>query len=230
MQNMPLYISILFIISVAYTVYSFWNASKRYKITLPVILAWLTLQGILAFSGFYLDTKGTPPKFVLAIAPALIAIVLLFITKKGRMFIDKFDIIQLSLLHVVRIPVEIVLYWLCLYKAVPHVITFEGQNFDILSGITAPLAWYMAKRYRNTTFLLAWNIICLALLLNVVVTAILAAPFDFQQIAFNQPTIAILYFPFVWLPACVVPLVLFSHLIAIRQLIIKRQTVFVVAH
>jgi hypothetical protein len=42
--------------------------------------------------------------------------------------------------------------------------------------------------------------------------------FPFQQFAFDQPNIAVLYFPFIWLPSCVVPLVLLSHLAAIRQL------------
>jgi hypothetical protein len=37
--------------------------------------------------------------------------------------------------------------------------------------------------------------------------------------AFDQPNIAVLYFPFNWLPSCIVPLVLLSHLAAIRQLL-----------
>jgi hypothetical protein len=61
-------------------------------------------------------------------------------------------------------------------------------------------------------------VICLGLLINIVSNAILSAPFPFQQFAFDQPNIAVLYFPFIWLPCCVVPLVLLSHLAAIRQL------------
>ncbi|MEO6499519.1 MAG: hypothetical protein ABIN95_10915 [Mucilaginibacter sp.] len=69
---------------------------------------------------------------------------------------------------------------------------------------------------------LLWNFICLALLLNVVAHALLSAPFRFQQMAFEQPNVAILYFPFIWLPGFIVPAVLLCHLSAIRQLIMRK--------
>jgi len=98
--------------------------------------------------------------------------------------------------------------------------TFEGRNFDILAGLSTPFIAYFGftKKTIGRKFLLAWNIICLLLLLNIVVNAILSAPFVFQQFAFDQPNIAILYFPFVWLPGFIVPVVLFSHLVLIRRL------------
>ncbi|HVF96549.1 MAG TPA: hypothetical protein VM871_04480, partial [Flavisolibacter sp.] len=37
--------------------------------------------------------------------------------------------------------------------------------------------------------------------------------------AFDQPNIAVLYFPFIWLPSFIVPVVLLSHLVCIRQLL-----------
>ena len=98
---------------------------------------------------------------------------------------------------------------------------FAGGNFDILSGLSAPVLFYMgfAKKRVHVRLLLIWNFICLGLLINIVVHAILSAPFPFQQLAFDQPNIAILYFPYVWLPGFIVPLVLLSHLAAIRQLV-----------
>jgi hypothetical protein len=223
MQNLPLYISIVFVLAVLYAVFTFWKAANRSRIVLAIILLWMTLHGALAYSGFYFNTKGLPPRFSLTIVPTLVAMIILFSTKKGRAFIDNLNLSQLSLLHLVRIPIEFVLLWLSIYKLVPQLITFEGHNFDIISGITAPLAWYFARRGTNIKLLLSWNIICLALLVNVVVTAILSAPFDFQQFSFNQPTTAVLYFPFVWLPAVVVPMVLFAHLASIRQLTRKKS-------
>jgi hypothetical protein len=131
----------------------------------------------------------------------------------------------MTLLHIVRIPVEIVLFWLFLYKVVPELMTFSDRNLDILSGLTAPLVYYFgfSKRRLNPKLMLSWNIICLGLLINIVVHAIFAAPFPFQQLAFDQPNIAVLYFPFVWLPCCIVPLVFFSHLASIRQLIVEMK-------
>jgi hypothetical protein len=143
----------------------------------------------------------------------------LFILKKGRKWTKSLDFKTLTLVHVVRIPVELVLYWLFLHKAVPELMTFSGRNFDILAGITAPFVYYFGflKNMIHRKGILLWNIICLLLLLNIVVNAILSAPTPFQQFAFGQPNIAILHFPYIWLPTVVVPIVLFSHLVAIRK-------------
>ncbi len=221
MQNLPSYISIVFILTTIYTVAMFVRAANGNRTVLFLLLAWLTLHGFIAYSGFYTNAKGVPPRFMLTIGPALLCIMLLFATSKGRQFIHGLNLQSLTLLHVARIPVEIVLLWLFVHKAIPQVITFQGHNFDILSGVTAPIVWYLLRNNTNRKLLLIWNIVCLGLLLNIVITAVLAAPFDFQQIAFDQPNIAVLYFPFVWLPACVVPLVLLSHIAAIRQLVVK---------
>ena len=161
----------------------------------------------------------------LLLFPPLLLIAILFITKSGRRFIDSLDVKTLTLLHIVRIPVEFILYWLFLYKVVPGIMTFEGRNFDILSGLTAPFVYYFGYRRKllSKTILISWNIACLLLLFNIVITAILSAPAPFQHFAFDQPNIALLYFPFVWLPAFIVPVVLLSHLVALRYLIGKTQ-------
>ena len=97
--------------------------------------------------------------------------------------------------------------------------TFEGNNWDILSGLSAIAVYYFVyiKNNLNRNVLLFWNFICLALLLNVVVTGILSVPTSFQQLNLEQPNIAMLYFPFAWLPSFIVPAVLFSHIASIRN-------------
>lgn len=225
MLQLPLYINTVFVLATLYTILMFWKASGFSKITITMIILWITLQGIIGYSLFYTQTKGLPPRFILLIAPALLAIIILLATRCGRNYIDRLHIPSLLLMNAVRIPVELVLYWLFIQKAVPQIMTFEGNNLDILSGITAPLTWYLTRKQKNQTLLLVWNMACLALLVNIVTIAVLAAPFDFQQIAFDQPNIGVLYFPFVWLPCCIVPLVLLSHLTMIRQVILKKNVI-----
>lgn len=53
--------------------------------------------------------------------------------------------------------------------------------------------------------------------------ALFSTPSPIQQFAFEQPNIAILNFPFSWLPTFIVPLVLFGHLASIRKLL-KEKT------
>lgn len=220
MENLPAYISILFGLTTMLTVGIFYKATANSKIVLLIIMIWLAGQAYISLSGFYIITDTLPPRFLLLIIPPSLGIVLLFVNSKGRRFIDGLDLKTLTLLHIIRIPVEIVLFFLFTYRTVPELMTFEGRNFDIVSGITAPAIYYFAfiTKQLNLKILLIWNSICLVLLINIVSNAILSAPFQFQQFAFDQPNIAVLYFPFIWLPCCVVPLVLLSHLAAIKQL------------
>jgi hypothetical protein len=220
MENLPSYISIVFGLTTILTTLIFYKAAGNSKPVLLVILIWLAVQALIASSGFYTVTDTTPPRFLLLVLPPLLGITGLFMSPKGRKFIDGLDLKSLTILHTIRIPVELVLFYLFTYKAVPELMTFEGRNFDILSGITAPVIFYFAfiRKQFDRKVLLIWNVICLGLLVNIVSNAILSAPFPFQQFAFDQPNIAVLYFPFIWLPCCVVPLVLLSHLAAFRQL------------
>jgi hypothetical protein len=134
------------------------------------------------------------------------------------------DIKTLTLLHTVRIPVELVLYWLYVQKDVPQLMTFEGRNFDILSGITAPVVYYLGfvKPRIGRKWLIVWNVACLLLLINIVAHAVLAAPTPLQQIALDQPNVAIAYFPFVLLPSFIVPMVLLAHVASLRQLYTRK--------
>jgi hypothetical protein len=186
-------------------------------------VAWLAIQGVVGFMGFYTVTDTLPPRFALLVLPPLLFIILLFTTKKGRAFIDSTDPRMLTWLHVVRVPVELVLLWLFVYGKVPQLMTFEGRNFDIVSGLTAPLIAYAGytRKKLSKTVLITWNLLCLALLFNIVFNAVLSAPTPFQQFAFDQPNVAVFYFPYIWLPCCIVPLVLFSHLAVLRKLIKK---------
>jgi len=171
------------------------------------------IQGFVGLTGFYTDNNSRPPHFVFLMAPAIILIAIVFISPGGRKMMDKMNTEWLILIHTVRIPVEIVLFNLYLHKAIPQLMTFEGRNPDILSGISALLIWWLYKRGRiSAKVLVAWNIICLLFLANIVTNAILSVPSPLQQFAFDQPNVSILYFPYVWLPAFIVPAVLFAHL------------------
>ena len=224
LTTVPAYVTIIFIVTVLLTCWLFIKAAEQKRKAAIIIFIWLAITGLLAGRGYFLNTTTLPPRFLLAIVPAFITVVLLIITNKGMLFTSQLNLRYLTWLHVVRIPVELVIYWLFLYKAVPELMTFTGRNYDILSGITAPFivaSCFKSDHITNKKLLLAWNIICLLLLLNIVINAVLAAPFVFQQFAFDQPNIAVLYFPFVWLPACIVMLVLYSHLAAIMRLTMK---------
>ena len=219
-----MYVNIIFILTTLLSIFLFYKATNKSNAALVVLFVWILLQAILGLSGFYTITNTFPPRFALLALPAILFIIGLFVTAKGRVYIDGLDTKTLTILHIVRIPVELCLYWLFVHKSIPQLMTFEGRNFDIVAGLTAPLIFYFGypKNKLSKTVLLLWNFICLGLLLNIVINAVLSAPSNFQQFAFEQPNTAILYFPFVWLPCCVVPLVLLAHLVCIRKLLLKK--------
>jgi hypothetical protein len=191
------------------------------KTFLFVAIGWTILQTILGISGIYQDTEAIPPKLMLfGIFPTLLFIIATFLTTKGREFIDNINLQGLTYFHSIRIPVEVILSLLFHQGVVSVYMTFEGTNFDLFSGLTAPIVAYLAFRTspKKVKPLFWWNIICLLLLLNVVITAVFAFPSPFQKLAFDQPNIAVLYFPYNLLPSVIVPIVLFAHLVAIRQM------------
>ena len=227
MNDLPSYVPITFGIVVLITLAIFHYALTR---VLTVQKAWLVTGGLLlwsvaqsalALSGFYQTRLDQlPPRFLLVLLPPLLAMGVLFSLKRGRAWVERLPLVPLTYLSTVRVPVEIVLYWLFMYHAIPELMTFAGRNFDILAGLTAPLVAYfgLQRSVLSRPMLILWNIISLGLLLFIVVSATLSVPTPLQQLAFDQPNVAILYFPFVLLPALVVPLVLFSHLVSLWQL------------
>ncbi len=165
-----------------------------------VLLLWLIAQALITISGIYYKTilSDLPPKIILlGIAPMMLSIIILFITCKGRNFIDSLPLKTLTWLHVVRLPVEIVLYLLFLEKTVPELMTFAGRNFDILIGISAPLVAYygFTGAQQNRKLLLFWNIAGIIFLFNIVINAILSVPGPLQQFGFEQPNIAVVQYP-----------------------------------
>ncbi|MBX7182307.1 MAG: hypothetical protein K1X82_09355 [Bacteroidia bacterium] len=219
MENVPSSLTLLFASSTFISLFFFWKAAKYSRSIFLLALFWIGFQSALAVNGFYLQTNSFPPRVGLMIIPPLIAILLVFLLPNGKRFTDGLDPKMLCLIHTVRIPVEIGLYALFTIGLVPADMTFEGGNFDIFSGLSAPFIYWFGyhKKQLNHLWLLIWNLLCLALLFNVVSKGILSAPSLVQQLNFNQPNRAVLYFPINFLPAIIVPLVLFSHLVLLRK-------------
>jgi hypothetical protein len=236
LNNLPILIPVFFGLTTVLTIFLFLKSVEtppQYrtlsgipsigKTVLGVLIGWSALQLVIGLTGFYQKTDTLPPRFLLAVLPTLLLIIALFSSKNGEKFIQNLDLKALTYFHIVRIPVELTLFWLYQHGQIPEVMTFEGRNFDILSGITAPFIAYLGftKKTLNAPVIIVWNVVCLALLFNIVITAVLSAPTPFQQMGFEQPNRAILFFPFIWLPSVIVPLVLFAHLVAIKRLFTK---------
>lgn len=224
MENIASYVYVLFFATVILSAWLFIRAANFSRITIILISAWALVQSVLGLSGFYDDSTTLTSRFPLLVVPPVIFLASQFFTKKGKAFIDGLDLKALTIFHIIRVPVEITLLFLFLGKTIPEAMTFEGRNFDILSGLTAPVIYYLVfyKNMLGKTALIIWNVACMLLLMNVVISAVLSLPERYVHFGFDHANIAVGFFPFLLLPALLVPLALFSNAAAIRKLLINK--------
>ncbi|WP_338875260.1 hypothetical protein WBJ53_06505 [Spirosoma sp. SC4-14] len=220
--NPPTGLAIGFALTTALTLLGFMMAVRQAAprisgIILIGLIAWLFVLGTLASQGFFTTLNTKPPRLFLAVGPPLLLIAGLFVSRSGRRFLAGLPLSTITYLHTIRIVVELVLYGLYVNHQIPELMTFEGRNFDILAGLTAPILAYFSfnRPILSKRWLFVWNIAALLLLINIIIHAILSAPSPFQQLAFEQPNVGILKFPFIWLPGFVVPVVLLCHLVVL---------------
>ncbi len=218
MEHLPLYIYLFFGLAALLAFVIFYKASQNSKSFLFIALIWIFILSFLSLSDRYTLTKSLLPIFPLLTIPPTLLVIVLFFTRRGKEFIKSLNIKTLMILHFVRILVELGLFWLAAYKVVPESLTFEGRNFDILIGLTAPAIYYFGfvKTKLSKSIILVWNLIGLALLFNVVFNTV------YTVLVLKQPNFALGYFPFFLLPSLIVPLVMFSHLASIRRLLSKK--------
>lgn len=236
MEQVPPYVSIVFILTTFAAVAFLLQAVRSSgldtlpgKIILFLLPLWILFQAVLSIGGFYQTTNSVPPRlFLFGVLPAIVVILsYLFFFRTG--FLERMPLQTLTLLHIVRIPVELVLYWLFLSGQVPRLMTFAGLNFDILSGILAPIVYFAVFRggAAHSRILIVYNLLGLLLLFNIVSIAVLSLPSPLQQLAFDQPNQAVLYFPYSLLPSLVVPIVLFAHLASLWKLFTQNDKGFI---
>lgn len=118
-----------------------------------------------------------------------------------------------------RIPLEVILHVWMLGGSLPIQMTWEGQNFDILTGIVA-LVFGIAASFRALPKALVWavNLFGLALLLNVMRIAITSTPIPLRTFMNDPPVLLVFHFPYGWIMPFCVGGALFGHILVFRWL------------
>lgn len=188
------------------------------------LLAWLGLTGLLAVSGFYQNFSAVPPRFTSAVLPPLllgIAATAACLRPQGRLWLKALPQSWLIGAQSFRFFVEGILWALYVQGALAPLMTFHGRNWDVLVGLTAPVMAGLALRHGNRVrgALIGWNVLGLALLVNVAVHGILSAPTPFRVFITDPPNMILTTFPYVWLPGFLVPLAFLLHLLSLVKLL-----------
>jgi len=212
----PVNLAVFFLCIVAGTAALLAAKSKLLSVGVPV---WLAVTGLAGWIGLVRDFQREPPPMVVLLFAAVVLTVVTAVSRVGSLLVAEAGIAWLVGVQAFRIAVEIFLDWGHRVDLVPVQMTFEGRNWDIVSGVSAAgVAWLVTKGRAPRWLILLWNCVGLALLLNIVVIAILSMPTPMLRFHNRPANTFISYFPYIWLPAFLVQLALFGHLLVFRWL------------
>ncbi len=193
---------------------------KIFNRLLTSLIFWFLVISGLSLSGFFSDISSFPPRIIGVLVIPLVTILWITFSKTTTEIVKHVPPQNLVRLQCFRIFVEILLWMLFLQNLLPIQMSFEGRNFDVLAGISAPLVAFLITRKKiSRKGIIIWNILSLALLLNIVSIAILSLPTPFRYFM-NEPANTIVTdFPIIFLPAFLVPLAYGLHFLSLKQII-----------
>lgn len=185
---------------------------------------WMAITWIIAASGIFREWERTPPPFAfLVLAIIALGFVLAF-SPFGTRIATAIPLWILVLVQGFRLPLELAMHGMYTRGIMPVQMTYTGRNFDIATGALAIVVGLLAaRRLVGRGVIAAWNILGLALLINVVSVAILATP-RFRFFGDDYLNVWVTYPPFVWLPAVMVLAALAGHLLIFRALIAQKTS------
>ncbi|GAA4303205.1 hypothetical protein [Nibribacter koreensis] len=201
------------------------KATQKTWVLTALLVGWLGVVSVLALTGFMGNFELAPLNMIPAILPPLIAVLLVTFHPKTQSFIDHLPAKGLLVLQVFRVPVEIFLWWLFLANALPARMTFEGTNWDVLSGLAGPVfatLCFGAGRHHHKLATI-YNVLGLALLLNIVLNGILTLPTPFQAFHDAPGALIMTQFPVMVLPTFLVPLAYALHAFSLRKAWLARK-------
>lgn len=214
--------------SLALTSFSAERKNKIFTRGLLLLIGWAVATSMLSIMGVFSDFSTPPPRLFFVLPIPLILLVVIMNVKSTTEILRHTPTHALIQLQAFRVFVELLLWALFTQNLLPVQMTFEGRNFDILIGLTAPLiAWLYQHQKISSAVAIIWNIVGIIMLLNIVTIAILSMPTPFR-IFMNEPANTVVTkFPIVWLPMLLVPLAYWLHLLSLKQLIQSKTSVSV---
>jgi len=186
--------------------------------TAAALTIWLLTTALVARQGFFANVDAVPPRLILGVAPPLVAVAVLRLTAL-RDVVAAVPRGWFITIQSFRTIMELILWALLLHNLVPPQMTFEGANFDVLAGLNAPVvAWLVATDRLPRRVVIAWNLISLTLLANIVTIAIMSAPGPLRAFHTEPANTVVAGFPLIWLPTFLVPVAVFGHVMSLYQL------------
>jgi hypothetical protein len=97
--------------------------------------------------------------------------------------------------------------------------TYEGGNIDIFIGLSAPAAaWFARQGQIGRRAAIAWNVLGLLALANIITRSALTAPGALNFIHSEVPNLAVGIFPYTFIAGFFAPLAVMLHVLSLRHL------------
>lgn len=176
-----------------------------------MLALWLVITSAPVVAG--LLQRGPPlPAFPLFFATVFAGAFAFALGAPGRR-LGALPLPALVLFHGFRLPLELVLHSWGRQGAIPMTMTYEGQNYDIVTGV---LAFVMAPlAARDARWARLFNVVGLALLLNVLRVVVMSSPLPFSW-GVEPPLVLAAYAPYHLIGTVLVAGAMAGHLILFR--------------
>jgi hypothetical protein len=216
---------LVLMVAIVATVAKRFLPQRTARVALIGLALWLLYAGALGYFGVVGDPSIRPPGPSFLLLPVFLFVALFLVRSDAALRVAlSFPIGLLMGLQTFRIVVELFLHQLWKDGLAPRMLTYEGANFDMVIGVSAPIiGWLYASGRLGERAALVWNVFGLAMLANVAVRAVLTAPGMLNVITGDIPNLAIGSFPFTFIPGFMAPLALVLHVLSIRALREKQR-------
>jgi hypothetical protein len=177
-----------------------------------ILVFWL---GLILAAGTFIHKPFPTWLFALFALLPFLSLAVMGIVPISQNFMRSLKDEQLHHLHLWRVPFAFVLLWFYQSNVLPLELTFEGINYDIIIGLTAPVVGSLAfsQKMLNKEIVLGWNAIGIVLL--IISTTLLL--FDLEEnvkskAAFSQ-------FPYLFAFGFLYPASFYAHALVIYRII-----------
>ncbi|MCD6012171.1 MAG: hypothetical protein K0Q79_2033 [Flavipsychrobacter sp.] len=212
---------VLFVYSVN-VVSKAYSADKRKRFLFKaalVIFGWLAYVTFISLTGIFTDTSLPPRIPLLLVLPTFLFFIYFFRNRHFKPLIAQTPATWPVYFQSFRIFVELLIWQAYLNDILPKEASFEGYNFDVMIGITAPLVGYFLFRNgvpKSKSLIILWNIagfITLAIVVSILISqAYFYSIWGLTESAVNK---GFGLFPYTLLAGFLMPAAMFMHIFSL---------------
>ena len=194
------------------------TARRRQRGFLWWAFAWVALIGAVSFAGGFNPAQRPPVMFVVMLAAILALGVVIARSETGHRLARGLPLAILVGFQGFRFPLELAMHRAYTEGLMPIQMSYSGQNFDIVTGLTAIVLGVALVVTKVPAWVVAaWNLLGLGLLINILAVAMLSTPV-FAYFGPDRLNVFVMRMPYTLLPAVMVLAAWAGHLIVFRAL------------